>query len=389
MALSLYIHIPFCSSKCVYCDFTSGYKPEEKLVRDYCAAVSRELEVFTGQYPGKTSLTTVYIGGGTPSLLDTECLNGLFGTIAKNCSGSRIETTLEANPGDVTPEKARNWMNNGIDRVSLGVQSMDDRILKVLGRRNTPEQNRRAMDVLRKEGFKNISVDWIAGVRGEDLKKNTREMLILGPEHFSVYQLSVEERTLLHQRVKQEQYEPLNDGESVESYWKSAEALTEAGYERYEISNFAKSAAFYSRHNLNYWDRGEYIGIGLGASGFIRDDASAGGMRWTNHTSFRDYFSALERMELPVGYLEKPDERTAMREFIMLGLRKTKGVRFSDFHRYFGRHLFSVIDQNKTLELNEFIQQDGEGLRLTRAGVNVSDRVIRLLWESMDGAAGR
>lgn len=381
MSLSLYVHIPFCASKCVYCDFTSGYKPEKKLVDDYVGALTREIGIFTERYPDKTSLSTIYIGGGTPSLLEKDQMETLFGSIRKIFSGRPSETTLEANPDDVNSEKARIWKDLGIDRLSLGIQSMEANILEMLGRRNTPDQNRRSVSLLRSEGFTNVSIDWIAGVRGEDPDKNTGEMMSLEPEHVSVYQLTPEDKTLLGQRVKKGQYMPLDDDESVRSYWKTAEALASRGYNRYEISNYARAPEFASRHNLNYWDRGEYIGVGLGASGFVK--GKAGGARWTNHTSFREYFGALNRMELPAGQYEDLDLKTAYREFVMLGLRKTEGVRFRDFTRYFGKEFYSVFDSGRILKLSEFLASDEAGVHLTDAGVNLANWVIREIWEAI------
>jgi oxygen-independent coproporphyrinogen III oxidase len=381
--LSLYVHVPFCSSKCPYCDFTSGYRPDPEAVARYTAALCRELEISAAEHPEKTSLSTVYFGGGTPSLLPLPELEMVLDAVRKNHSfHSPVETTLEANPDDVTAEKADAWKKMGFDRISLGVQSMEDEILEFLGRRNTASQNRKAVEILRKSGIKNISVDWICGIRGERNEVNMEKMFSLRPDHFSVYQLTVEEKTLLHRKTKTGEYEPLTDEEMLRSFWEIAGVLEQNGYSRYEISNFALNG-FESRHNRNYWDYGEYVGAGLGASGFLRGGPASFGKRWTNYATFREYYSSLEKGDLPAGFTENVSRETAYREFVMLGLRKTEGIRYRDFYSVFGRDFFSIFDEKKIRSLVETVLVDEKGLRLTKRGVDVSNRVIRDFWDAI------
>lgn len=382
MSLSLYVHIPFCASKCVYCDFPSGYKPEPELVGKYVAALCREMEIFSAEHPDKNALTTVYIGGGTPSLLDEAGIKSLMESVRRNFSFRSVETTIEANPDDVTAEKAAHWKDAGFDRVSLGVQSMEPGILKLLGRRNSPEQNLKAFGILKDAGFKNVSADWICGIRGENNDTNIPAMMNLRPAHFSVYHLTLEEKTLLHARAGKGEYVPLNGGEVLDGFWRIAGELENAGFRRYEISNFALPG-FESRHNLNYWNYGEYIGIGLGASGFLRGTGGVFGRRWTNHATFRDYFSSLENGGLPSGFAENLGLETAFREFVMLGLRKADGIRYHDFFACFGREFHSVFREEKIRAMADTLTADGAGVRLTKRGVEVSNRVIRDVWESM------
>jgi oxygen-independent coproporphyrinogen-3 oxidase len=381
--LSLYLHIPFCSSKCLYCDFTSGYRPDADQVRRYAAALCLELKIFGEEHPGKKSLATVYFGGGTPSLLPAGDLETLMTAVRENFTvHPDAEMTLEANPDDVNAEKADAWMRTGFNRVSLGVQSMEDGVLKFLGRRNTADRNRKAVRILRESGLKNLSVDWITGIRGENIGRNMEDMTALRPEHFSVYQLTVEEKTLLHRKTLQGEYEALPDEQMLESFWNIAGRLNEGGYGHYEISNFALPGRE-SRHNLNYWDYGEYIGVGLGASGFIREDSGTFAYRWTNHATFREYYAALDQGRLPDGFTENVDQKTAYREFVMLGLRKTSGIRYRDFYGCFGRELFSVFDEKKVRSLTETVITDVQGVRLTKRGVDVSNRVIQDIWGAM------
>jgi oxygen-independent coproporphyrinogen III oxidase len=381
--LSLYVHVPFCSSKCLYCDFTSGYRPDAEATDRYTAALCRELEIVSSEHPDKTSLATIYFGGGTPSLLPLPELEKVVDAVRKNYTfPSPVETTLEANPDDVTKEKAAAWHQMGFDRVSLGVQSMEDGVLKFLSRRNTASQNRKAVEVLRTSGLKNISIDWICGIRGENNGINIGQMLDLKPEHFSVYQLTVEEKTLLHRKTKTGEYEPLTDEQMLRSFWEIAGVLEQKGYARYEISNFALPG-FESRHNRNYWDYGEYVGAGLGASGFLRGGPGVFGKRWTNHATFREYYDSLEKGELPAGFTENVGRDMAYREFVMLGLRKSDGIRYRDFYSVFGRDFFSVFDEKKIHAHTETVLVDEKGLRLTKRGVDVSNRVIRDIWDAV------
>ncbi len=395
---SLYIHIPFCKSKCPYCGFISGLKPIKESFDKYVGYLCREMNLFLKSNPLNNKISTLYIGGGTPSLLSPDNIERLFSYIYKNFNFNGDEITFEANPDDVTKEIANIWKNAGINRVSLGFQSMQGNILKFLGRRNTASQNMRSMEILRNAGFTNISIDLIGSIRGEDFIKSISGVLVLDPEHISVYQLSIEEKTLLFQRVRNKEYIPLSDKEYIKRYWKTNDILEKNGYDHYEISNYAflntagNKVCTYGLHNGNYWDYGEYIGIGLGASGFLYNKNQSvlktknsingfSGMRWTNSTNINEYFIKIDKNLLPQGFAEEIDAVTAIKEYLMLGLRKKNGVDAGSFQRFFNCRFFDVIDCNSLQKLSGFLEITSDNLHLTSNGINVADSVIREIWE--------
>ena len=243
-------------------------------------------------------------------------------------------------------------------------------------------QNIRAFEILREAGFENISVDIIISVRNQKQDFSISEILKLKPEHISVYQLTIEENTLLYQKVRKGDYIPLSDEEQLQNYWKINEILKENGYNHYEISNYAIEPAYYSRHNLNYWNYGQYIGIGPGASGFLYNYTGAGanriGRRWTNTKNIKEYFSILDKKRLPQTFTEDIDIKTVLKEFIMLGLRKLEGIEETHFHNFFGYSLFDAI---KIESLQGFLEKNPSGIKLTHDGINVADTVIRKLWD--------
>jgi oxygen-independent coproporphyrinogen III oxidase len=381
MAKSLYIHIPFCKSKCVYCDFTSGFRPEGHYFDNYTDYLIKELKLIKKSWPVDDSIRTVYLGGGTPSLLGLKDLEKLMNYIQYTFRVDSLETTLEANPEDVTAEMAAAWLSMGFNRVSLGFQSMENNILGLLGRRNTCRNNLESFEILRKAGFWNISVDWIASVRGENIDIDLEEILKLGPEHISVYQLTIEDKTLLSQKVKKKEYVPVNDEESVDIYWKIADGLGKHGYSRYEVSNYAKGPEYFSRHNLNYWDYGEYIGAGVGAAGFLfGDSGKAIRTRYSNTGTIKEYFKSLDDGSLPIELEEEISRDAAVREFIMLSLRKTDGLDFKLFNGLFQSDFFEIIDREKLEKLSGFLEITGESIRVTREGLNVLNRIIQEVW---------
>ena len=380
MALSLYIHIPFCKSKCPYCDFTSGFKPEGEFFQDYPGLLIRELELAAEQTSGE-KINTIYFGGGTPSLLSPKQLFSILNTIHQFFQLNSIETTLEANPENVTKANAKAWKEMGFDRISLGFQSMEEKVLELLGRRNTPKDNLQAFEILQKAGFENITVDWMASVRGENPDFTLKEILKLEPSHISVYQFTVEEKTLFHQKTAKGEYLPLSDADQMENYWKIADALKDAGYIHYEISNFAKSALTIGKHNKNYWDYGNYLSAGIGAAGFLWDSGRKTGRRWMNEILPKVYQAKIRQGFPPVGPAEDIDLRTAVRESIMLGLRKLEGINTADFKRVFGHEFYSVLPKGKLAKFNDFIFFNDAELRLTRKGIGVANAVIRELWD--------
>lgn len=373
---SLYIHIPFCQSKCFYCDFASGIPPRADAIDAYIDAIVRELSRYE-----RHKLDTVYLGGGTPSLLPPRAMEKLCGAIRdKFDTGSVIEWTIEANPNDVTPELARVWKDCGANRASLGIQNMNPGVLKFLGRRNTPEDNVRAVDNLRAAGFDNVSVDWILSIDGRD--SGMKEFIgCFEPEHVSAYILSVEEGTPLRELVRAGKFSPQDDEESLRQYREAIDFLASAGYIHYEVSNFARGGKFRSRHNSHYWDYGEYLGAGMAAAGFRLNEPGAESFarRRTNTPDFGKYLAG------EVAHSEDIDLVTAKREFVMLGLRKLEGFAAEDYERLFGEGSFFIRGEGDVPgNLKKFLTFDEARLKTTRAGVEILNTVIGELWELIE-----
>ncbi len=391
---SLYVHIPFCTSKCRYCDFASGVPPVTNSVETYAEMLIRELRSY-----GRHKLSTVYFGGGTPSLLPPAVFESLANAVR---DAFRLEPdaewTVEANPNDLTPELATLWRDCGVNRISLGVQSMNPEVLKFLGRRNTPSDNARAMDVLREAGFGNVGIDWILAVDERETGMNAF-IERYRPEHVSAYLLSVEEGTLLKEMARRGEYVQPGDEESLRQYWETAERLTGEGYVHYEISNFARSNGCRSRHNSNYWNYGSYIGAGMAASGFALTGFDPPfGIRRTNFSGFSKYVESMKQGLPPHEFSEDIDLATAKREFVMLGLRKIEGFELTEYERFFGEPFPAkdVLSPGVTLiqpkdggsgDLSKCLVPGNGRLRLTREGIGIMNRVVLKIWEQMEKPA--
>lgn len=273
--LELYIHIPFCAKKCAYCDFLSG-PADEQTVADYVTALRKEIESYK-ESAKNYEVTTVFFGGGTPSLLSGEQMAELMNAIKDTFMlKEEAEITMEANPGTVTESNLSAYKEAGINRISFGLQSVKDEELRMLGRIHTFEEFLESYDMARKAGFHNINVDLISAIPGQTLtswEETLRTVIELQPEHISAYSLIVEEGTtfakLYGEGCEKEELLPDED-EERRIYERTEEMLKEAGYHRYEISNYAKDG-YECRHNLGYWERKEYLGLGLGASSLLNE----------------------------------------------------------------------------------------------------------------------
>lgn len=373
LPLGLYIHIPFCRSKCAYCDFYSLAGAEERM-DDYCRALERHLAEVAPQAECHKA-DTVYFGGGTPSYLGAERLCRLLGSIRKLYKVDKhAEITLEANPDSATDRKTLKRLRKaGFNRLSLGVQSMDDALLQTIGRIHTRQQVQEAVAAARKAGFKNLSLDLIYGLPGQTMEgweKTLSDAVGLHPEHLSCYGLKVEEGTPLWQQ--RQQLTLPDDDAQADMYLYTVAALEEAGYRQYEISNFAKPGRE-SRHNLKYWNMEEYAGFGPGAH------SDFGGVRYGYVRDLDGYIAG--RLVLS----ESEGESTLARdyEYVMLSLRTAAGIDRRTFeNRYCQR--FEPMEEL-------FLQYEGAGLavrteggwRLTPKGFLVSNSIIAALQEAL------
>ena len=332
--LSLYIHIPFCVRKCGYCDFLSA--PADEKARDrYVQALLMEIERYQGTETADRKIKTLYIGGGTPSILSVDQLDCIMQKIKYTFNFcDDIEASMEMNPGTASKEKCRALYQMGINKLSIGLQSTNDMELKTLGRIHSYEDFINTYTWCREAGFQNINVDLMAALPYQTVESYTtglRKIIRLAPEHISAYSLILEEGTPFYQKYNSGCY-PLPDEEQERLMYRETEQiLAQAGYERYEISNYAKKG-YACRHNLVYWQGGDYLGLGLGSSSYMD------GVRFHNTTDFNTYVNQ-------GAYVEDREElsvQAKMEEFMFLGLRVMAGVSGTEFEKRFGKTMEDV-----------------------------------------------
>ena len=379
--LELYIHIPFCIRKCAYCDFLSG-PADDDTIEKYVEALKAEI-CSQSELAKDYLVTSIFFGGGTPSILSGTQMKSLVQIIRKVFEIANFaEISMEANPGTVTRRKLKAYRNAGINRISFGLQSTNDKELKVLGRIHSYKEFLKSFSLARECGFDNINVDLISAIPNqtvESWEKSVRNILALEPEHISAYSLIVEEGTPFYEKYGEgAPYEDTLPSEEDERlmYQRTEELLEEAGYHRYEISNYAKPGKE-CRHNLGYWERKEYLGLGLGSSSLIRN------ARFKNCDDLAFYLEhsddILQIREID-GALTKEEQ---MEEFVFLGMRKMEGISLKKFQETFGKSLEECygngIENMKSKNLVEVI--DGM-LRLTTKGIDLSNYVFaEILYE--------
>ena len=374
--LELYLHIPFCVRKCEYCDFLSG--PASDLVRSgYVEQLRQEILCQSAYYQGYEAVT-VFLGGGTPSLLKEGEIAALMDTVHRCFAVSpEAEITIEANPGTVTLEKLQTYRACGINRISIGLQSADDRELKALGRIHTYGDFLKTYQRVRQAGFANVNVDLMSALPGQTMAswKNTmKKTAMLKPEHISAYSLILEEGTPFYEKYQDHPEALPGEDEEREMYYAAKAFLKEQGYERYEISNYARRG-YACRHNVGYWTGREYLGLGLGASSYIQ------GCRFRNEPDLQKYSrirmdgpEADEKLHLEMHPLT---EKEQMEEFMFLGLRMMEGVSGSEFLERFGQNMWNVYgDVLKKLEANHLIVVESPRVRLSEFGIDISNYVL-------------
>jgi oxygen-independent coproporphyrinogen-3 oxidase len=381
MRVGVYVQVPFCQTKCTYCNFHTGVVSSSRFA-PYVDAVCREvrehrqlLEAARVNWPSEDSVVdTVYIGGGTPSLLEATDLQRLLDAIRESFTAELAEVTLEADPETIEAEKAAAWARAGINRVSFGVQSFSDKELAAAGRMHRRADIYRAVPILREAGIGNIGFDLIAGLPNQTKKswqQSLDELAALAPEHVSVYLLEIDEGSRLGREVLQggARYSagalPSED-EMAEFYETAQEFLSRAGYRHYEISNWAKPG-YESRHNLKYWRREPYLGFGAGAHSF------SGTERWANAHDAAAYVSALQSGRLPVEQLEKVTVEQALEEELFLGLRQLDGIDISRIEREYD---VKLAERFEPLALAGLVERNGDVVRLAPARLSISNEVF-------------
>jgi oxygen-independent coproporphyrinogen III oxidase len=366
-SLALYVHLPFCRVRCSYCPF--AISTDTDLEERYLAALITEIG---RRFPAGARISSLYLGGGTPSHTSPGGLAKLFDAIGRLERDEAIEVTLEANPEDVTPESVRLWMALGINRISIGVQSLDDRELRPLRRVHSADDALRAIALSLDAGFR-TSADLIIGLpqqSGESFGRSLRGALESGVGHMSVYMLDLEEGTFLERQVSTGRVALPDDEEAAQQYLRTVETARDFGLEQYEISNFARPGEE-STHNLKYWTRAAYLGVGLGAHSFLGDERSG------NATAMRDYLGRIEKGSDAIVFRERITEVEERHERIFLSLRQTRGIEYSDLVQLCGPE--GEEWQTRGLE-DGWLQRSGTRVGFTPRGFLLSNEYISQLF---------
>lgn len=368
--ISVYIHIPFCESRCHYCDFCSSLLNEEN-VKKYFEYLKKEINLQEKFLKDKI-IDTIFIGGGTPSSVDSKYIKEIMKKLSKFQFSKNIEIIIESNPNSLTREKAEAYFSSGINRISIGAQSFNDDILKRIGRIHKSTDIYKALENARSAGFKNINLDLMLALPDQkfsDIKKSLEEIKKLDLPHISYYSLILEENTKLFLEHEKSPLSFPTEDEDRKMYHYVVSELEKNGLKQYEISNFAKKG-FECRHNMTYWKLRDYISFGLSASSNIDNK------RYTNYYSFKDYYKALDRGENPIAFSENLTKTDRMNEFIMMGLRLNSGVDLIEFEEKFKENFLKTYEKEieKNIKSN-LILLDGNKIRLTDIGRDLSNQV--------------
>ena len=406
--LGIYIHIPFCKQKCYYCDFVS-FSNKQNFVENYVEAVKTEINNY---FQDKTILerytvTTIYIGGGTPSYIDSKYICEIMDVLENNLKQNKVkfedmEITIEVNPGTVNKEKLEQYKKEKINRLSIGLQSTNNEMLKQIGRIHTYEQFLETYNMAKEVGFENINVDLMIGLPNqtiEDIKRSLKEVIQLNPTHISVYSLIIEEGTVIAQKIENHQLQEMDEELERNMYWYVKNTLELNGYTHYEISNFAKQGKE-SKHNLNCWRQKEYIGIGLAAHSYLNS------VRYTNTSEIEQYITRMNHLNgqivndilelsnnkkkkanveenekhietvYEIEEVQELEERK--REYMLLSLRTIEGVSISKFkEKYIDNPIFLFRKELEKLVEEKLVMIDGDYIKLTNKGLDLAN----LVWE--------
>ncbi|HBF5713392.1 TPA: radical SAM family heme chaperone HemW [Clostridioides difficile] len=385
--LGLYVHIPFCVKKCKYCDFNS-YKMDIDSKKRYIEDLKIEMELYSNKlykdnkYKNKEccslnkndKITSIFVGGGTPSILTSDEIREVFISIKEMFDiDENAEITIECNPGTLTLEKLKTMKEIGINRLSIGLQAIQEKHLNFIGRIHTYEEFEKNYKDALSLGFKNINIDLMYSLPNQtlcDWKETLEKVVHLNPTHISAYSLILEEGTELYNMYESNKFELIDENVDIEMYEYTINYLKSKGYNQYEISNYSKEG-YNCEHNILYWECEHYIGIGAGASGYINEN------RYNNVESLEDYHLSLVKREKPIQENEILSEKDMIEEKIFMGLRMNKGIKFEDFKKKFGIDFREKY--NKQIEMllaRKLINQSFEGIQLTQKGREISNSVF-------------
>jgi len=369
----VYVHIPFCKKKCDYCDFVS-FSNSNDLQERYIECLLKEIEY--RNIGTKEKVDTVYFGGGTPSFINATLIEKVLNKIREKFEVKEdAEITLEVNPGTANKEKLEKYKSIGINRLSIGLQSSSDRLLKLIGRIHTYDEFVEVYRLAREVGFKNINVDLMLALPTQtmdELNDSVEKIVDLKPEHVSVYSLILEEGTPLEKKISSKELELIDEDVERKMYWGVKEKLKRNGYVHYEISNFALEG-MYSRHNVDCWNQEEYVGYGLASHSYID------GKRVSNTENIEEYIENIESsiLDKNITVNEVQDREAMAKEFMMLGLRKINGVSISEFERKFSINpLFYFRFEIEKLTNEDLIEVDLDNIKLTNKGLDLANIVF-------------
>lgn len=366
--MSLYIHIPFCKQKCLYCDFPS-YAGKENLINDYVEALNKEILKKCKNY----KVISIFIGGGTPSYLDEKNLESLLKTINSLTFKDNIEFTVECNPGTINEEKLSIMRKYNVNRISMGLQSTSDNLLKEIGRIHNFEEFKKNYNQARKLGFENINIDLMFGLPNqtvEDWKKTLEDVVKLNPEHISAYSLIIEEGTCFYKLYSDNKLNLPCEEDERAMYIFTKNFLREKGYHQYEISNYAKDKKE-CVHNKVYWKCNEYLGLGVSASSFVDEK------RFKNIDDISSYIEKINKNKDITEELHVNNIKDSMEEFMFMGLRMIEGINLNEFKRRFRSDIFEVYDSVIKNNLKKgLLVLDSEKLYLSQKGIELSNYVM-------------
>lgn len=372
--LGIYIHIPFCKQKCFYCDFCS-FANKNEMQEKYVEAVINEIKNIT--HKEKYTVTTIYLGGGTPSILNPEYIKNILQEIKSSFKIlDDAEITIEINPGTVNEEKLKRYKEYGINRLSIGLQSANDKILKNIGRIHDYKQFEETFFFARKCGFKNINVDLMIGLPTqaiEDVKQTLEKIIQKNPEHISVYSLIIEEGTTIEKLINENKLQLPDEETERIMYWTVVNELKENGYNQYEISNFSKKT-YESKHNTNCWKQKQYIGLGTSAHSYLNKK------RYSNTNNIEEYIKNIQESNISknITIHEEQTEESTMNEYMLLGLRMIQGININEFKQKFKTDpTIKYKEILEKLQKENLIQITKTSIKLTKQGIDFGN----IVWE--------
>lgn len=370
--IGIYIHIPFCQSKCYYCDFCSFPNMLDN-AENYISFLKKEIDIYEGELRDY-NVSTIFIGGGTPTAIEGRFIYEIIEYIYKKMNANRVgEITIEANPKTLDPKKLQIYKKAGINRISIGVQSMNDIMLKKIGRIHTVEDFISTYKLIRKYGFNNVSFDLMFNLPEQTLEESIRTLglaMELEPEHISYYSLKIEEGTPFYNKYVNKQITLPHEDVERDMYHKAIELFEHKGYYHYEISNFAKKG-YESRHNLIYWKSEPYIGLGLSAHSYFNN------YRYSNTEDMDFYFEQLSNRRLAIEEKEFIEKDMEMAEYLILGLRLISGINCNSFNNRFSININKVYGKTINKFIREgLLEKNEENIRLTKKGLDICNIVF-------------